>query len=64
VPIGKFKRISKAIDNARLIFIINANAMDFMVIAHGYAVRWLATAGDNLPAGITKGKRGIKANAA
>jgi hypothetical protein len=38
--------------------------MDFMVIAHDYAVRWLATAGDNLPAGITKGKRGIKANAA
>ena len=54
----------QAVDDARLIFIINANAMDFMMIAHDCAVRWLATAGDNLPAGITKGKRGIKSNTA
>ena len=64
MPIDKFKRISKAVDDARLIFIINANAMDFMMIAHNCAVRWLATAGDNLPSGIAKGQRGIKANAA
>jgi hypothetical protein len=64
MPVGKFKRISKSFNDACLIFIINANAMDFMLIAHDCAVRWLATAGDNLPAGITKGKRRIKANAA
>jgi hypothetical protein len=64
MPVGKFKRISKAFNDACFIFIINADAMDFMLIEHDYAVRWLATAGDNLPAGITKGKRGIKANAA
>jgi hypothetical protein len=62
MPAGKFKRISKAFDDARLIFIINANAMNFMVITHDCAVRWLATAGNNFPAGITKSKRRIKAN--
>jgi hypothetical protein len=36
--------------------------MNFMVITHHCAVRWLATAGNNFPAGITKSKRRIKAN--
>ena len=34
-----FKRINKAVDDSCLIFIINANAMDFVVITHDCAVR-------------------------